>query len=237
MNWEKAKSKLQQDLGGKVDLIISSLFFLLASFNLLHGIFKSVEIKYYIIYVTPYFIASILTYLLGWRIVIGVILIVLGVGIMAIPGSDDDLGASIFFCLSAHMIKKNKYNIFLCILTVILLTIRSTIYEDSIPGSLTIILGYFTLYGLYYFIAYKPSIQKQSKIHTLTEDENQLLTYLAYEDISQKEAGALMELKPNKANDILKQVREKLGVTSMYSVIRLIAEHNKSKNRKDNSSK
>ncbi len=111
------------------------------------------------------------------------------------------------------------------------------IYNDSVPQAFASILGFLAIYALFYFIIYKPSIQKQSKIHTLTEDENQLLTYLAYEDISQKEAGALMELKPNKANDMLKQVREKLGVTSMYSVIRLVAEHNKSKSRKDNSSK
>ncbi len=234
--WLKNRFQYLKEGNGKTNKILSALIFLVFAFNLIDQIYKNQLFTARLIYTIPYLICSILLYKYNWKIVLSFILLFIAYRV-TYTGYISDLSGAFFFCLSALLIKKYTYNLFISMVTIILLTLRSMELEDTTTGALTIIVGYFSLYAIFYFIAYKPSINKQSKIQTLTDDENQLLTYLAYEDISQKEAGALMELKPNKANDMLKQVREKLGVTSMYSVVRLVAEYDKSKYRKDNSRK
>ncbi|MCP4337054.1 MAG: hypothetical protein GY679_04385 [Mycoplasma sp.] len=221
----------------KYNKIISLLLFSVFLFNLTNQIIEEKDITSRLIYTVPYLLGAVIAYYNNIKTILSLLL--LFIAYRATVGTSDPSSTtgSVFFCLSYLLMRKIKYGIGLCLFTIVLLVYRSTIHNDTIMQAITIMVGYFSIYTVFYIFACIPMIKKKSKIQTLTEDENQLLTYLAYEDISQKEAGALMELKPNKANDMLKQVREKLGVTSMYSVVRLVAEYDKSKYRKDNSRK
>ncbi len=193
---------------------------------------------YYLTAVLPYLIFMLLILICGWKKTLPYILLIVAILTTIDSATSSDLSGAFFFCLSVYMLKNNIYNIIVINIATISLAVRSVILDMSPSRIIIAVLGFFAMFALFYYIIYKENIKKQSKVKTLAEDENQLLTYLTYEDITQKEAGALMEHKSaNITNDMLKRVRLKLGVTTVYSAIRLVAEYNKSKSRKDNSQK
>ncbi|MCP4392739.1 MAG: hypothetical protein GY804_00445, partial [Alphaproteobacteria bacterium] len=199
LNWKCQKPisrQHEEERVGGIDYIFAIILFLITAFNLIDQSYKGQSIINRSIYTAPYLVIAIITIIKGWRYSFKISLFMIGM-IVIYDSTPENLTGAIFICFSALLIKHKIYSFALITSTIIVSTIRSMIYNDSIPQAFASILGFLAIYTIFYFIAYKPSIQKQSKIHTLTEDENQLLTYLAYEDISQKEAGALMELKPN----------------------------------------
>ncbi len=206
--------KLLKEEAGSGDLILSSILLLVSLLNLIHGIYIGGELHQYFLFVGPYFISAIMIFICGWKMCISYLLLLIAVLTTYDTELLSDLSGAFFFCISAYMIKKNKYNIFVLILTIILLTLRSMKLEDTIPGTITIILGYFALYALFYFIVYRPCVKplrdKEKLLNNFTDQEKQLIKLLRSGE-TQKTAGHIMSLPPNGANDMLKKLKKESG--------------------------
>ncbi len=232
-----SKLQSQEVLDGLIKYTSILLLFGLSIFNITDQIVKGQSLIERSYLTFPFVILGVVGFFIKPKIFLSVILFIAGLYNLIIPSGGGDCSSAVWFFLSFECNKKDKLGIVIIVTTLISLPYRSLIYDYTIFQIFSLTLGYTIIYIIYYKYVYLKYKKKRVEISELTADENQLVTYLTYEDISQKEAGALMELKSNKANDMLKQVKDKLEVTTVYSVIRLVAEYNKSKSRKDNSKK
>lgn len=130
------------------------------------------------------------------------------------------------FVLAYYNIRNKGFGITVVLFTALIIVFKSTEFNDNPSQVVMTIILYAFLYTNFYkiFKAFSPV-----NIKALTKEQNALLDLIVYHDLSQKEAGAKMGLNQNETNDLLKQARKTLNVTSLYSVIRIVSE---SKNRK-----
>lgn len=78
-----------------------------------------------------------------------------------------DFSASIFFIFSFHVLKNKFYGIGVLVLSLILVTIKSLVVNDTLSGIVIMIIAYAYIYTTYYFLIYK---QPKSKPKTLRID-------------------------------------------------------------------
>ena len=171
MNLHLRQAHGEHDLINRIGSIILLLLFF---FNVYTQIIKNVNLLEEIQYTAPYFIGAVLLFIFDWKKVLSIIILLVGIHNIIDSSSPGSLEGVIFFVLAYTCYRKIPYAVFISVLTIVLLTIRSTILGDTIPQTLAIILGYFALYTLYYSIVLK-QLAVYKKIQSLTTHENRIL--------------------------------------------------------------
>ncbi len=207
--------KYQGGVDGGLSIVFSSLLFLLFSFNLIQIISSNdYSVMEHVFYTAPYLLSSVLIFILGWKKSLSYILLIVAVITTINTSIPYDLSGAFFFCLAVYMRKNNIFNVVVVNVTIILLTLRSMGFNDTIPQTLANILGYFALYALFYFIVYRPCVKplrdKEKLLKNFTDQEKQLIKLLRSGE-TQKTAGHIMSLSSNGANDMLKKLKKESG--------------------------
>ncbi len=225
LKWDLMKSKLLRKADGEIRIINNIgavsllLLFILNLLNQIHlnrNVFERIE------YTAPYLVGAILLYFLNWKYIISIVLLAVGTYTLFNTSDPADLSSVLFFCLSHILIRKHLYSVFILVLTIVSLSIRSINLGDSIPQAIIIILGFFALYALFYFIvttAKKDSIAINLK--TLTKEENTLLRLMAG-GMTQIEAGYELGYNKYTTNNIVKRIRKKTKTNSLYTIFYLL---------------
>jgi len=162
-------------------------------------------------------ILSIIIYVIGTKSIISIILLILGIITLIDSPNISDLTAALLFIFSYQLLKNIKYGIFVLSLNVIAIAFKATYKSMSIYQSFILLLGFSSIYILYYFIIFKNCTPKV-KLSDLTKQENQILSDIAAGK-TQKEIASNMKISTNKVNDILKSVRKKTGISSLYQLM------------------
>ncbi len=175
----------------------------------------------FLFYSIPYLLSSVMILIIGWKRSFPYVLLIIAIITTLNTDNTYDLSGAFFFCIAVSVRKNNTFNVVVANITIILLTLRSIILKDTIPGALTIILGYFALYTLFYFIIYRPQMkqeeekkkeeeEKEKLLKNFTDQEKQLIKLLRSGE-TQKTAGHIMSLPSNGANDMLKKLKKESG--------------------------
>ncbi len=163
---------------------------------------------------------------------IGILMLVIAIYLLLTPGGSGDISSALPLVLALTIYRSKKIGIILLFSTYVIGTIGFVIKGYTGLQILNVMLLYSGLYYCYYKYVFK-YMNKVSNIKKLTPEENQLVTFLAFEDVMQKEASELMNHNnQNVTNNVLKKVKKKLGVTTVPSVARLAEEYYSSKNNK-----
>ncbi|MCP4355927.1 MAG: hypothetical protein GY793_09920 [Proteobacteria bacterium] len=205
---------LRDGADGWVNIILSSVLYLLTTINIITGISYGDGFLYYLAYVIPYLTLGLSITIFGWGKSLPYVLLVVGVITTWNTSMPYDLSGFIFFCLAIYMKKNNAFNIFVLNATIISIVLRSVKINMYPPRVVVLVLGYFVLYALFYFIVYRPCIKplrdKEKLLKNFTDQEKELIKLLRSGE-TQKTAGHIMSLPPNGANDMLKKLKKESG--------------------------
>ena len=205
--------------GGKtleISIINISLLFLVLFFNLSDQYEKGQDFYEYLLYVWPFGVLLILSLLFkNSKKLHAIIFLILAIGTTIDPANDSDYSGAIFFIYSFHIINKHWYAVFVSVVSIACLTVRSIVLVDTVPGTLIMIAVFAYIYSIYYFLIFKP-MKRKPAIHMkdLSREENRILECLSV-GLSQKEAATKMGIRHTKAAYLIKQIKEKTGYTSL----------------------
>lgn len=88
----------------------------------------------------------------------------MGICIILDPSNVSDFSPAIFFIFSFHILKNKFYGIGVLILSLILVTIKALVVNDTLPGIVIMIIAYAYIYTTYYFLIYKKHEQEKQDL-------------------------------------------------------------------------
>lgn len=177
----------------------------------------------------PFIIMILVVLVLDSKPANAFVFLVLAIGTTIDPANISDYSGAVFFIFSFHEIKKKWYALFLSVVTITCLTIRSIEANDNIPGALIMLAVFGYIYAIYYFLIYKTSNkQVKSKIPLLSKHENDLISDLVA-GLSQKEAIANRGYSRSQGYDMFRNIKRKMECESIISIACSQVEYNHSK--------
>lgn len=217
--------------GGRIDYINIPIIFLVLFFNIADQFIKNQNYIDRIIFTIPFLLLMvIILFFKNNKYIHSLLFLIIAIGTTLDPVNISDYSGAIFFIYSFHLVKDKRYAGFLTIITVLSITIRSIIANDTIPGTLIMIAVYAYIYAIYYLIIYRQIKPISIKVNNLSETENKLLSGLASGQ-SQKTTIANMGLSQSVGYDTVKKIKEKLNSDSMDEIMFNLGRNKYSKNR------
>ena len=201
--------------GGKLKTVNLVILSMIAFFNAMTYYIQTENIIEMGTRIVPFVIMIIVLLATDCKKSSAVIFLLIAIGTTLDPANDSDYSGAIFFIYSFHIINKHWYAVFLSVVSIACLTVRSIVLVDTVPGTLIMIAVFAYIYSIYYFLIFKP-MKRKPAIHMkdLSREENRILECLSV-GLSQKEAAANMGIKHTKAAYLIKQIKEKTGYTSL----------------------
>lgn len=209
-----------KDHGGKIDNINIIVLLLVFLFNIINQISENKDIIERATYTLPFLLILIAIVIFkNNKYLQAFIFMIVGVFVTLDAPNISDFSSAILFIYSVHLIKKHYYSVFILLLTVSIITIRSLLFKDTIPGSFIMVSVYLYIYTIYFMLIYsKAEVTTVVKFEGLTKEENQILRYMA-NGLSQKEAGFELGYDKFQTNYIVKEIRKKTGYNSLYEIL------------------
>lgn len=213
LHWQRKGSRCTD--GGKLKTVNLVVLIMIAFFNAMTYYIQTENIIEMGTRIVPFVIMIIVLMATDCKKSSAVIFLLIAIGTTLDPANDSDYSGAIFFIYSFHIINKHWYAVFISVVSIACLTVRSIVLVDTVPGTLIMIAVFAYIYSIYYFLIFKP-MKRKPAIHMkdLSREENRILECLSV-GLSQKEAAAKMGIRHTKAAYLIKQIKEKTGYTSL----------------------
>lgn len=164
-------SKSVLPVGGTTKILDGSIFFIVFFYNITDQVLKQQNILARIEYTLPFLVFGIIVFMFGNKYISAGIYYLIACGILLGLPNYSDFSSSIFFIFSFHLINKRWAFVSILITTVILLSLRLTLTQDTIPSTVLMLIIYSYVYLLYYFLIYKKPLKTIDKIDISEEEK------------------------------------------------------------------
>ena len=162
-------STLQDKVGGTYNRVISGAVFLIASLNLIRGIFKNLDLSRILIFTIPIFVLALLLLLLKKSVILSVFILTVGIFSTIYNEDSGNYSGSILFALSFIVIDKKYYAFILSVITIIAISTNTYINHYDFNTSINLFIAYLIIYSLFYFIVYRKIKKLEKQIKELEE--------------------------------------------------------------------
>jgi hypothetical protein len=141
--------------GGIVNKILSGAVFVIASLNLINGLYQQFEPgNIYLLTILLYLISAMLLWL-KIKTILSIILLVMAILTSALNADINNFSGSILFVLSFLAFGKKLYIIPISIATIISLSIKSNKFDIPFNSTISLMIAYIFIYLVFYFVVYK----------------------------------------------------------------------------------
>lgn len=168
-------------------------------------------------YLLPFFVMVVIILITkGNKYVTAFVYLFMAVGTSIDPTNITDYSGMIYFAFSFQQIKNKYYGIAIILITCVCLTLRSVLFEDTIPQAVLMLIAFAYLYALYYRFNIHESVKNHTKVEIGDKIEEANPTNVKIMQMR------CLGYSWSKINDILK-----LNITDQAMCARISRERNK----------
>lgn len=209
-------SNLQPVVGGKVEVLNSSVLLLIAVFNITKFILTEESILFLWAYWAPFIFFAVIFLVVKNKYLTSFFYLFIAVGVTLTTENASDFSGAIFFLFAFHQLRSMWSLITGGILTIVAIVTRSITVGDTIPGNAIMLLVFAFVYGIYWLTIYQPL--SMEGFPALSKEENELLRLMST-GLSQKQAGGVLGCDQSQTSNMVKKIRKKVGAESLLEVM------------------
>jgi hypothetical protein len=150
--------------GGIYNKIISGVVFVIASFNLIRGIFECMDLSRILTHTIPLFVISLLLLILNKKMIFSICFLIIGIFSATLNEETGNYAGAIFYAFSFLLVGKIYYAPIVSIITIITISINSYLNDLSFNTTINLVFAYFVIYVIFYILIYRKIKELEKKL-------------------------------------------------------------------------